>query len=818
MWILIPAEPGGETHYLLSGKQYVVGRKNCEILLPSDQSISRAHAHLLVTDQTLTLRDTSKYGTVVNSQRLTENSPVNLKSGDSVTFGVFHSKFSVAHQKPVVCSSCLDNGGKAAISQALQLISGKLVNTWSKDCTHLVMPSVKVTIKTISALLCCRPIVKPEFFSELSKAFQQKLPPPKAERFTPDIDEPSLNKEDVYLGPDVKRKQLFAGTTFIFLNAKQLKRLSTVISFGGGSSQLLEEGSLPCDLLESSRSCVIDFSAGSSQPMLPSSTTVWHDSIKNIIQSKCLRVITESEIGLAAIYASCEKYCNPSSSIIDSVTKVEPRIPSASLSQHFAVNETVLPTTSQNITAYVINTETSQITEHCKVTGITAVGETPEKKHNGTTSHHDSSKATTQKIITQCVVGNSLSSSFSMTENSPSQKKKHASRTTGHQDFNTTTFQSHLAKPGVAKKTPRQNVSPAASPQKQPTMTSFFKPVNKKRPLDEELSAVMSEPKRPVLESNINTTLASESTSCSNKGPAATSLDPMGSVEDLFVSQPLPSSDHASHTSKKRKEMEEEMDLAELEFIMSEGMHSLDESLSVSQAPKARIDTSEQTSETVEASSKKQRVACVNDDTSSQKSKLGREKVLPTNQNHQIELKIVSMMMEEPSEERTQNHDSSSSIGQLVKAKKEFSTENVEPLKEDICMPNEAAAFHLFQPVTIKREEAQENNLDEDHPKNLILVEFRSLTVNVPKTIPQQLQSNGFAKNFKRFRKMQVPWTEHSAHIIGGPDLLAHNRGKNSELDEWLKDAVEDERQSKREESQGDDLFRYNPTKLTRRR
>lgn len=43
--------------------------------------------------QTLTLKDTSKYGTFVNGQRVTENAAVSLKAGDSVTFGVFESKF-----------------------------------------------------------------------------------------------------------------------------------------------------------------------------------------------------------------------------------------------------------------------------------------------------------------------------------------------------------------------------------------------------------------------------------------------------------------------------------------------------------------------------------------------------------------------------------------------------------------------------------------------------------------------------------------------------------------------------------------------------
>lgn len=58
-----------------------------------------------------------------------------------------HLRISVDHQKPVVCSSCLDNDGKASLSQALLVLGGKLVNSWTQDCTHLAMQSAKVTIK-----------------------------------------------------------------------------------------------------------------------------------------------------------------------------------------------------------------------------------------------------------------------------------------------------------------------------------------------------------------------------------------------------------------------------------------------------------------------------------------------------------------------------------------------------------------------------------------------------------------------------------------------------------------------------------------------
>ena len=49
--------PGtGAAHYLLPSKDYVVGRKSCDVLLPNDQSISRVHAHLSAGDQ-VRLRD-----------------------------------------------------------------------------------------------------------------------------------------------------------------------------------------------------------------------------------------------------------------------------------------------------------------------------------------------------------------------------------------------------------------------------------------------------------------------------------------------------------------------------------------------------------------------------------------------------------------------------------------------------------------------------------------------------------------------------------------------------------------------------------------
>lgn len=52
-----------------------------------------------------------------------------------------------------------------------------------------------------------------------------------------------------------------------------------------------------------------------------------------------------------------------------------------------------------------------------------AVGETPEKKQNQNASQLRGSKLVAQKTATQCVVADTMSSSFNTVENTDSQRK-----------------------------------------------------------------------------------------------------------------------------------------------------------------------------------------------------------------------------------------------------------------------------------------------------------------------------------------------------------------------------------------------------------
>ncbi|XP_032876053.1 nibrin isoform X2 [Amblyraja radiata] len=369
MWILRPVAPGREgPYYLLVGVNYIVGRKNCLILLHEDQSISRSHAQLSVVHpeanlnnmanrSVLTLKDNSKYGTFVNETRLQNNSPRILKSGDAVTFGVFDSKFRVEYEPLVISSSCLEVPVKIALNHSIQQLGGHVAKNWTKDSTHLVMSSVKITVKTICAMICGRPIVKPEYFVDLIEIIRNRRQIPNPESYSPPIDEPSIKPGELDITVKPERKSTFRGKTFFFLNAKQYKRLSTAITFGGGEAKVLESSGSNISSIEATGSCIVEVGVSDSQN-LSNATEKWIESVMRTLQRKELRAIPEAEIGLAVIYNSTDNYCNPRSKPIPD-TCSRTMIPGSTLSQSMYMGDMTAPGLSQIIPC-VPDTQSSQ--------------------------------------------------------------------------------------------------------------------------------------------------------------------------------------------------------------------------------------------------------------------------------------------------------------------------------------------------------------------------------------------------------------------------------------------------------------------------
>uniref|UniRef100_A0A8C2FB84 Nibrin n=1 Tax=Cyprinus carpio TaxID=7962 RepID=A0A8C2FB84_CYPCA len=783
MWKLQPTESGGnESIVLFAGQEYVVGRKNCEILLSNDQSISRVHANLTVTQQAVSLKDSSKYGTFINGEKLETGSTKILQTGDKITFGVFQSKFSLEKECVVVCSSCVDNEGKASLSQDLCSVGGRLVNSWTLDCTHLVMPTAKVTIKTICALLCCRPIVKPEFFSAFSKAVQQKLPLPKPEKFRPQTDEPSLAKEDVDLSARPERKSLFKGKTFLFLNSKQMKRLSQAVSCGGGVSQLLDQGSLPISLLESSSTCVVDITSGNSQAVIPPASKKWVDSVAQILHRNGLRFITESEIGLAAIHINNQTYCNPFFSMQSESVKVKPVIAAATPSQNTAVDETALAPPSQNITTYVVNTELSQDQSRMVTSGISAVGETPEKtqptQKGPTLSATNKPSSLGPKPCATGIVNETVMSSEKFSVVEPEQRMKKSSASSGRRRVEPESSVKLTAPPNASTTLKR-------SPQKQTALTNFFQPTDKKRPREDNSVQSVAKFFRKDGEDKEDEIQQSSYASSSHKTShtfSASLVQACGSSQNSGSMKRKQPEQDAPSAPKEPAAADLEMSLEELESIMSDEM---DEPLQA-------------------AANKKQ---CLESGTNSRIN----NPQLPNRQEG----------IESKSRKSTKNQQSSANNFQNLKLDRTGPAatnqgSDRQSKRSSKQTPDLDAHIYLIFLIYIKKEmqaltskSGSEN--DPELPRRLLQIHFKSLTVNTSsRSRPSPLQTHDpNDKNVKRFRKRNVPGFNGLPNIIGGSELVAYNRSKNSELEEWLRQAAEEEKQNEREKILGDDLFRY---------
>ncbi|KAM8811075.1 nibrin [Eudromia elegans] len=754
MWKLVPAAGAGEPYRLLAGTEYVVGRKNCAILIQDDQSISRSHAVLTVSrpettlsqsfsGPLLTIKDTSKYGTFVNGTKLDGTSRT-LQSGDRVNFGVFESKFRVEYESLVVCSSCLDMAGKTALNEAIQQLGGLVVNEWTTECTHLVMVSVKVTVKTICALICGRPIIKPEFFVELTKAIQSRQHLPAPESFYPPVDEPSIGTEKLDLSEHHERKKIFSGKTFLFLTAKQHKKLSPAVILGGGKAKLMTEERKETSLLVDPEVCVVDVGLTNSQIPVSESEKKWTDSILTFLHSKDLRAIPEAEIGLAVIFMSTERYCNPRKQPRDQASS---KAASASavlgpaISQSLAVDESIVPATVDS-TVYVADT---QLEEPAWMETV----KTPQTDRKGKMAFQDITSVKENPSISGNVNTGTLMSKMNKT--SGFSQKSHP--------LSPCKF-SEVAKP-----------KDSASHKHSNSITNYFQVARGKRERTEE-EGEMSVPKLAKLEETLSPVFQHTQPTASSAGNIKAEqkknniLDQKGdfALEDTDLKRETgkPTNDktdsNEKHAPKKRKELEDlSEDTETLEVVF--GSRDLD-----------------------------------------WKDDMGGH-----GQNSQSNMRKRRCL--EARGSRTEQVD-------------------VTPREESKILKEEELGSVLTSEKKINNKQElpvlNHNSLQDDSsnlPSRLLLTEFRSLVVSRARPNSHLFANSSYAgqKNFKTFKKVAYPGAGQLPYIIGGSDLIAHRAKKNSELDDWLRQEMEEQNRHAREQSLADDLFRYDPSVKRRR-
>ncbi|NWW07258.1 NBN protein, partial [Oreocharis arfaki] len=651
----------------------------------------------------------------------------------------------VEYEPLVVCSSCLDVTQKTALNQAIQQLGGLVVNEWTEECTHLVMISVKVTVKTICALICARPIIKPEFFSELIRAIQSRQQLPNHGSFYPPVDEPSIGTENLDLSEHHERKKIFSGKTFVFLTAKQCKKLGPAVTLGGGEVKLMTEGRNEMPLLLSPEVCVVDVGLTNSQISGSDSVRNWTDSILTVLESKNLRAVPEAEIGLAVIFMSTEKYCNPRK---QPASKAVPESSPASavigraVSQSLAVNETIMPTAADSSTLYIADTEEQTCME---------VENTSQVHRQGKTAFRD---------MTAVKKNSSTRGSVNAGTSIPT-----GNRTSGLSQRSQPVSPSKTAEAGK----PRES----ASCHQSNSITNYFQVAKKRERSEEEETSVpklakLEERSSPLFKCTESTTSSICNSEAKQHQKKNNILDPNPNfaVEDRGIKLTRESvkltSDRTdtkttsseNHAPKKRKELDDTSEDAEaLEIVFSGDLDW-----------EGQMGDHDQ-----EAQGNTRKKQCL---------EATGSRIQEVNVNQRVENKVLE--------------------------EEELGSVLTSEMKSNIKQES---------PVVARSQLINHSELQDDSsnlPSRLLLTEFRSLVVSHPRQ-NSRLTGNtsyGGKKNFKIFKKVTYPGAGQLPHIIGGSDLIAHHAKKNSELEDWLRQEMEEQNRHAREESLADDLFR----------
>ncbi|CAH1645546.1 unnamed protein product [Spodoptera littoralis] len=324
MWCLT-SENDNRVIYIVSSNQIVIGRnvdnQVCNFAIPNDASISRRHVTLAVIDNELFLQDLgSRYGTFVNSNKAEHNVNIKLQEDDVVKFGKINSIWKVKVIDLITCTSTLKGENLQNLKLTISKINGILKGDWDDTCNYLTMPAITLTIKVVLALVQGSDIVTVDFWNKCLENVTNFKALPDPTEYLPKIVESTLNKEVVSFLPDSRRKALFKGKKFVFFSKRQHEMYKNVLIKSGATPMLLSECRMTTSMLCAENVIVIQYIAtGTSQESQTQKKTI--NDIVVQLKNKGKRVVADAEIGLAILYCSLDKYCNPNFSFTSEVVK-----------------------------------------------------------------------------------------------------------------------------------------------------------------------------------------------------------------------------------------------------------------------------------------------------------------------------------------------------------------------------------------------------------------------------------------------------------------------------------------------------------------
>ncbi|XP_049286943.1 nibrin [Anopheles funestus] len=310
MWYLTNNKTQHVYYLVTQSAGHTVGRTGTDLIITGDDSISRNHAMLQPTKHVLNLTDTgSRYGSYVNENiaktvAISRDQATPLQAGDTIRFGRCGSIWQVGKVDFRCLTSTLIMDEK--LKTILQKIGAELVPNYTAGLTHLIMPTITITTKFLQCLVGQVPIVQPEYFQTIDRdCIGQGKALPAVKDFLPTCTEPYIRNEPQLFCRNPARSDLFKGKEFIFLNTAQLGQFENIVKLAGGVCLCAQREKIAKSRFLKPNVITIKLkSCGSSQSQS-------FDTLSQYLTSRGRRMVPDLEIGLALIFCSTEKYCNP---------------------------------------------------------------------------------------------------------------------------------------------------------------------------------------------------------------------------------------------------------------------------------------------------------------------------------------------------------------------------------------------------------------------------------------------------------------------------------------------------------------------------